>query len=239
MDKDLLLEDLKRVKNPVYRKQIENMVLSKVIPEDYPKEISVLFSFEYNIMGYRDAYTKYCSWCLVSKSWIRILAELLRGKKCIEIMAGKGLISYALQQEGVNIKASDDCSWGTPVKYTDVETKDAVEAIRDEKELDYVLCSWPPYDEYDICEVAKIMALKHPKAKLIYIGEEYGCNAPDEFFNIVSLCEGKDGKIVERANERFMQFGGIHDYIALYKPNSKAKKFDKKQVESNDYDDII
>lgn len=251
-----LIDELMALKNnEKFRNLLSTIIINKEIPESYPEELYVdrfrymmnkSISEEYDgwNKGYerfkfREIYNDYCSWCLVSKDWIRELAKLLKGKNCIEIMAGKGLISYALQEEGVDIRATDDFSWGAKVKYTNIEPMDAVESIRETKDLDYVICSWPPYEDFTICEVAKVMAQKHPKAKLIYIGEVDGCNAPYLFWNLVDICKDKDSAIIDDVNKYFRSFEGIHDYVYIVKPNAKAKTYSKnKKRRRKEYGDM-
>ena len=129
-------------------------------------------------------------------------------------MAGKGLISHSLQQRGVNIKAYDDFSWrrNIPFTYTEVENKSAMSAIKEtDGRLDYVVCSWPPYRKNAMSYAVKVMAQKHPEAKLIYIGENCGgCTADDDFFNMVTTTNGR----INRFNPKnFQRFWGLYDDI--------------------------
>lgn len=58
---------------------------------------------------------KYSSFILISKDWIKPFAEWIGQRKCLEIMAGHGMLSKALRDEGVNVIAvTDDFSWETP-----------------------------------------------------------------------------------------------------------------------------
>lgn len=245
IEKQELIDELMAIRNnEEYRNILMHLIINKEIPEEYPKGLYIdryslfllndeedkeYWDHSYERFKFRDIYNSYCSWCLVSKDWIRELAKLLKGKKCIEIMAGKGLISYALQEEGVNIIPTDDFSWGAKVKYTAVYEKDAVDSIKEADELDYVICSWPPYEDNTICYVVKAMAQKHPNAKLIYIGEYDGCNVPYHFWKFVDICEDKDSVIIDKVNKYFKSFEDIHDHVYLLKPNAKAKKFGSKK----------
>ncbi len=175
---------------------------------------------------FRDVYTSFCSWCIVTDKWISEIAKLLEGKKCIEIMAGNGLISHALQTHGIDITPYDNFSWNYHKTFTTVYDMDAVECASD-LTYDYIICSWPPCEGTDICRVVKNMYHKNPKAKLIYIGEwENGCNAPESFFKIVNeVYKGKEAEIIDKANKYFKSFTGIYDRIHLFEPNRKAKRY--------------
>ncbi|MBR6289200.1 MAG: hypothetical protein IKR19_07695 [Acholeplasmatales bacterium] len=252
MDENQIIDQLYAIKNnEEYRNILMDIIIRKEIPESYPMSLRNRFynsgyksnsDLGFENFKFRDIYTTYCSWCMVSTGWIKALAKLLKGKNSIEIMAGRGLVSYALQQEGVDIKPSDNLSWGynASPKYTEVLNADAVTAIKNAKDLDYVLCSWPPYEETDICDAIKVLAQKHPSAKLIYIGEDIGgCTGCTAMFDMLDVYEGKDSSIIEEANQYFTRFEEKHDYIYILKPNHKAKLWKKKNVlkEDDNYDD--
>ncbi len=174
----------------------------------------------------REIYTHFCSWCIVDDEWISEIAKICKNKKCIEIMAGNGLISHALQIHGIDIRPYDNFSWESLTKYTTVYEMDAIECA-EKLDYDYIICSWPPYESTDICMVLKKMYYKNPKSKLIYIGEyQGGCTACDKFFDMVDIIDrGHESKIINKANEYFKRFYGINDYIILMRPNDKCKNY--------------
>jgi len=174
----------------------------------------------------RDVYTKFCSWPIVTDEWISSIAELLRGKKCIEIMAGNGLISHALQIHGVDIMPYDNFSWESCMRYTTVYEMDAI-TCADTLKFDYIVCSWPPCGETDICMVLKKMHYKNPNAKMIYIGEALdGITACDQFFKMTSeINKGNDARLIDEANRNFKRFYAIHDRIHLLQPNANCRKY--------------
>lgn len=75
----------------------------------------------YNFHPYYDYYhplidarlecINYGMWTIVDKNWTKILADWIEGRKCLEIMAGAGWLSYALSGFGTKCTATDDFSW--------------------------------------------------------------------------------------------------------------------------------
>ena len=86
-------------KEKIVRELISDLQ-QKIIPYEYPK-----FMFETgSFFLLRDLIIREQGFAVVCKKWIKPLAEWIGKRKCLEGMAGCGSISYALQQEGVNIK---------------------------------------------------------------------------------------------------------------------------------------
>jgi hypothetical protein len=225
--------DVEKIDNEWF-KEILKSTYNGIILEDFmmPNQSSLNYYSDMKLILLNDEfkriYNHYCSWCIVTNGWISILADMLKGKKCIEIMAGSGLLSYALKKYDVNITAYDNYSWNHPKYFTDVISMNADEASS-ELSYDYIICSWPPYEEKDILNVLKNMYYKHPKSKLIYIGEWYGgCCACDEFFEMTNHIHfGKDTKYIKQANIKFRSFYDIYDRIHLLEPNSNVEKYFK------------
>lgn len=48
---------------------------------------------------------------LLAKDWLVPLAKWIGSRKCVELMAGCGSLSYVLSQEGVDITPTDNGSW--------------------------------------------------------------------------------------------------------------------------------
>jgi hypothetical protein len=84
-------------------------------------------------------------YCFYSRPLIARLAEIVAGRRALEIAAGDGTLSRFLTAAGVTITATDDHSWATSgVTYPDdVLRQDARTALR-EHAPEVVLCSWPP-----------------------------------------------------------------------------------------------
>jgi hypothetical protein len=83
-------------------------------------------------------------YCFYSRKLIKELAKETGDRKALEIAAGDGTLSRFLQQEGIDIVATDDHSWSHAIDFPDdVENQDAVTALKT-REPQVVICSWPP-----------------------------------------------------------------------------------------------
>ena len=83
-------------------------------------------------------------YCFYSRAFLRAIAALVGDRTCLEVAAGDGTLARLLGAERLQVRATDDGSWGHAIAYPpEVERLDAREAI-----LRYaprtVLCSWPP-----------------------------------------------------------------------------------------------
>ena len=82
----------------------------------------------------RETFLKKGMYALVSWQWVKPFAEWIGNRRCLEVMAGRGWLSLALQSLGTNVIATDDYSWptykewGEPV--TGIEKIDTVEAVK-------------------------------------------------------------------------------------------------------------
>lgn len=199
-------------------KQIRNELEAHIIPESYPDLVSnfnmMLISSLYPEI-IRDEIIKISSYCLISKDWIRVLSSLLKGKRCLEIMSGLGMLSKALQNEEIEIVATDSKEWefDDGFYWTEVKTMDAISAIEVYgRDMDFIICSWIPYPSDIGRKVLLKMREVNPKLKMVYIGEFGGCCADESFF---ALCEVEEDNHIYKANQIFKNWAGIHDHIYL------------------------
>ena len=79
-------------------------LLKGEIPEEPPKR-------DMNSWELRKIATERNMWTLVSRDWVKVLAERIKGKKVLEVMAGAGWLAKALSDEGIEIFATDDYRW--------------------------------------------------------------------------------------------------------------------------------
>ena len=83
-------------------------------------------------------------YCFYSGALVARLAQRIGARRCLEIAAGDGTLSGFLADAGVDIRATDDHSWGHDVTYPDaVERLDARTALA-RYAPEVVICSWPP-----------------------------------------------------------------------------------------------
>lgn len=174
---------------------------------------------DYITNAIRWAYITRAGFSIITKPLVDKLADYLKGKQCLEIMAGKGVLSKALQDRGVDIIATDNKSWHMPFAYedtwTEVENLEAGDAIRKYKNVDYILVSWMTTDAPSK-RIIRMIRKYNPNAKLIVIGEEGGCTSNDEWFDRVEECFDIDF-IEENIYTEMKSWYGIHDKIEVYK----------------------
>lgn len=160
-------------------------------------------------------------YAFVSKDWIKPLAKWIGERKVLEVMAGAGWLSKALDEEGVNIISTDNYSWKNCTKQQiyNIEHYDASKAIaKYGKDVDIVIMSWP-YMNNLAYRLIKKCYLVNKNIKVIYIGEDFGgCTANDNFFNSFEIENDKNFNLV---NKKFKSWLGIHDklYLGKYKKN--------------------
>lgn len=197
------------------------------IPNEYP---SILSSWTDSGISFRfrDIYIREFGFSLISKSWIVALKDnIIKDSKCLEIMAGRGLLAKSLKDIGVDIIATDNLEWQSGKYYpiweshfTKIEKLDCLEAIEKYgNDVEFIVVSWAPYDE-SICYDALIMMRKvSPNCKMIFIGEgQGGCTADDEFFEATKYASDKDEQNkLDEINSHYQKFVGIHDCVQIYK----------------------
>ncbi|MDR0287532.1 MAG: hypothetical protein LBI03_07515 [Clostridiales bacterium] len=200
---------------------------NKIIPEAYPVSLNPAKNHNNNSfdilklspMLVRDEIIRLSGYSMISYNWIRPLSKWIGNRKCLEVMAGSGVWSKALQDCGVSVIATDNPSWYVDLwqrsPWTEIEQIDCIEAIEKYgKNMNFVLCSWPPMNKmcyYILLKMRKI----NPDLKMIYIGENGGATGCEEFFNEVQQIEDST---FEKAVSKYTQIHfSIHDYPFLFK----------------------
>lgn len=206
----------------IYVKMMElyDRVANKEIPDEMPSEFINQYSyFSFSIL--REHFIKIQGYPFVSKDWIKELSKLLRGKKVLEIMCGLGTISYALKNEEIDIIATDNLSWKETWKnaynhYCEIEEIDAIKAIEKYgKDIDYIIMSWPPYDDPIAYKVLQKIREVNENAAIIYIGESDGGCTGDRLFHYRANVIQND--IIDKVNSIYKPWKLIHDRIYLIK----------------------
>ena len=207
-------------------KTIYNMIENKQIPKYTPDFVQDNFNLEVyfyeeliDIMGnsnIRKSFIKRSAYTCLSEEWINPLADYLKGKKCLEIMAGGGALSTVLSLRGVDIICTDNHEWDRFTKWQEPLKFDCVEAIElYGQDIDYIICSWAI--QYSPAMYNSLLKMRevNPNCTLIYIGELYGGNcATDEFFEEAISVE--DESFIKITNS-YKSWCGMHDTLALYK----------------------
>ncbi|MGF7535295.1 hypothetical protein AAGG74_16710 [Bacillus mexicanus] len=206
----------------------ENFDLNSIeVPEEMPKFwVDIPTSDNWDPLGFtkeltlRDAYIKKGMFGFVSWKWINPFAEWLNGRKCLELMAGRGWLSYALSLKDINIIATDNFSWHEHHSkwndtLVDIEKIDAVKAVEKyASQVDVVIISWP-YKGSETYNSLKTLNKFNPDALFVFIGEQdEGVCADKEFFNHLKEIEDEDFLAVK---QNFQSWKGIYDRIILGK----------------------
>lgn len=183
-------------------------------PVDYMRRIKRMTE----IFDLRDYYVRQGMYACVATKWTRPLAKWIGSRRCLEVMAGRGFLSYALTQEGVNVIATDNLSWAwkwadlPPV--TQLIQMDAIEAVHTfGKDIDLLIASWPYMDD-TMYLTAKALHEVNPNALIIYIGEDQGgCTANDYFFERIMFVEDD---AFDKVSEQYDAWQMLHDRLCLF-----------------------
>ena len=157
----------------------------------------------------------------VSWQWVEPFAQWIGKRRCLEIMAGRGLLAYALKKRGTEIVATDNFiwqqedlhpEWNSPV--IDVEEIDCLKAIRKYgQDAELMIMSWPPYNERIAYYALKEFYRVNREGLVVYIGEERGGHTADDlFFDHFKPVPDREFKQV---TVRFENWYGINDYPQL------------------------
>lgn len=195
------------------------------IPNEMPKFVKNMFDPAYFANGnmtkemhLKEVYNSQGMFAFVSWKWINPLVEWIGKRKCLEVMAGRGWLSYALRQKGVDVISTDNFSWsnerGWKEPLTEVIEADAIESINlFGDKVDLVFLGWPYMDDTAYKTIKRLHEV-NPHAQVIYIGEGGGgCTANDDFFNHFELVDDK--KFWENVSPNYERWNMLHDHLEL------------------------
>lgn len=154
----------------------------------------------------RDVYVSEVSWAIYTKEYIESLARLLKGKRVLEVCAGRGVLQPLMQARGVDWKSTDAIR--IPGE-NHVITMKADQALEYYDHAEVVFASWVPLG-------ANWDSVLLDKLPLIIVGEVMGCTGGQDFTEAAEKIENK----FEPA-ERFdwfkdvPQWEGIHDFTMV------------------------
>lgn len=151
--------------------------MARYTPQDYRNAELGSMSFMHDLHGLG-------VFAIPTMSWLEPLAYRLQGKKVLDLMSGRGMISAVLQTLDVDITPIDNGSWGLS-EIVETQRMSCVEAIK-KFNPDVVICAWPDDNVReqsetfeDVCRYIFDNALP---TEILYIGEPAGgCNASDNF----------------------------------------------------------
>ncbi|SHH60630.1 class I SAM-dependent methyltransferase [Ferrimonas marina] len=121
------------------------------------------------------------------------LADRLRGKRVLEVMAGRGVLAKGLQDRGVEVIATDLYRSGGHRKFgSRVEQMDSVEAVGQyAADCDLLLLSWPKRGASATNTLAQWGNLKADRAEVLYLGESLGKSSLG-WYGFKQLARGED-----------------------------------------------
>ena len=163
----------------------------------------------------RDYVIPLAGFTVIDKQLAQDFETWLDGRKVLEVMSGIGCLAYALQEFGVDIKATDtyddEYLFNYKEPWVNIEQIGCIEAV--EKygaDYDILLCSWPR-GYYPMVELIDKMREVNPDMIMVYIGEGHGgCCADYTFFNYAKLVD-------ELPPIKLKSYAGINDTIMIFK----------------------
>ena len=181
---------------------------------------------------YRDRryYTMNCSWAIYTIEWIEDIAQLVKGKRVVEICAGRGILGPIMKKHGIEWICTD---FRPPRGVTHVKKLDAVEAVKT-LEPDIVFASWIPYKSTELDYEIACMGIP-----MIIVGEGWGgCTGSQKFWGSYTWLEEEEKKdddvprpyeviSARSVKEDFRdvpQWDTVHDYTSFVIPKGRKPK---------------
>lgn len=150
-------------------------------------------------------------WAIVTVKFAKDLAGWIGNRKVLEIMAGRGWLAKALQEQGVDVLPTDNNSWNDRHDachdLVPIVRLGALAAVRHlSSDRDILLVSWPPYDKTAISYACSAWG---PERPIIYIGEgDGGCNAASSFWRHFHT-------VGDHSDIPFAQWWAMHDDVHI------------------------
>ena len=135
----------------------------------------------------RETYVQRYGWVLLTRECVDSLAQILKGRRVIDLGAGTGFLAHCLCERGVDVTAVDEAPPGSLPPEIPDDRKLWKNDIRGDSleqpinEYDVIILSWPEYRSEVAAKVARMMSVGQ---LLVYQGELLGGNcAEDSFFD--------------------------------------------------------
>jgi hypothetical protein len=205
---------------PEYKQMVDtgiaNENISNILQQENCKYNSKLAPNMFLLL-LRDSYIINNGFVLLNDALLQTVKKQFKNKKIVDVGAGNGFLSNALQKIGVDITPVDmqnptENSYGFTTSFTDVLQEDAIEHIK-HTNYDVVLMSWPPLGSSFAHDILKNMV---PGQKLIYIGEFSGCTADHDFFQLLDQKTVKNTLKTQALQKHSLNFPGITDDWYVY-----------------------
>jgi hypothetical protein len=160
----------------------------------------------------RDAFfTTYVSWAIPSRGAIEFIQHYVGDSILFEVGCGTGIWSLLLKELGVRVEATDlqkDSSF-VQVRYDHSIQYGVITQI---PETAVLFICWPTYAS----EWATEMLTMFRGNRIIYIGEIYGCNASDSFFELLE----KEWDLLASCDSH-VHWNDIYDILYVYDRKEK------------------
>jgi len=227
------------LKHPGLQKRAQELVERGLTGNLTNSDVHRLFgggSFSIGSLPMRDPYTALVSWALYTTEYRASLERLLRGKRVLEVCAGRGTLAKHMRARGINWRATDE----KPINGL-VEKCDALAAVFIYKS-DVIFASWIPYGSDLDAQIAEL------GIPMVLIGESLGgCTGSEEFWHRGQETYWDweaDGEVendhldwnIHDASSAFPWFkdvprwGGILDYTSIVVPRGSAFLVESKGV---------
>lgn len=159
---------------------------------------------------------KFGVWAMINQPMMDTWVQSLPGKSYLELMAGNGSLSKALEDRHQDVISTDSFAWSNESStgrelWTKVEKLDALAAIQNYGEsVDVILLAWSPdYDRIDVDILNAIRNLKnHPM--FLLIGEYKGATNSQLFWHEAKLHYDKR---IARINRMYPNFDLVKDHL--------------------------
>lgn len=174
------------------------------------------------VLELRWEYVYKAGFAVVTKPFADKLANYLKGKKCLEIMAGKGVLSKALKDRGIDIITTDNLTWHDKRiisdTWIDIENMEAGDAIRKYNDVDVIIVSWMPLNVKGK-RIARMIRKYNPNVQIISIEED--CTANETWYDRVEYI---DDNMFADVYTSYKSWFGVHDRPMLCEISKPWKK---------------
>ena len=131
----------------------------------------------------RSEYVKESSWAIYTTEFMDSLGKMLKGRRVLEVAAGRGILKRHMQDRGVDWVTTDKCPPPRldPYRHPHVITRSASRAIR-RFPHDVLFVSWWPYDDPE--DVALGEHLVKTDTPMVVVTEgPHGCVGSESFWS--------------------------------------------------------
>ncbi|QNQ82314.1 SAM-dependent methyltransferase [Lactobacillus sp. PV012] len=184
----------------------EGLTLSEV------QDLNVLNKLLTNFRSYLSR--KYGIWSLPNLAAAEMVKEEFNAKTALEVMAGNGYWSLALNKVGIKTKATDSLEWAKTSqtgsnRFYPVEKLTAEQAVKKYPDVDIILCAWAPnFGSEDYKLLQSYRKYYDLSTKLLFIGEKDGATNTPLFWQEAKLI---DKKKIKKINQVFQSFDFIDE----------------------------